>query len=115
MPPGVVPAGGGESGVGLGAGGGVDADVCGGALLMVLSGVGALGASKTPFAPPPAPNLLPPRSPPVAPGAAPPIGGAIPGGAAGGVAPPRDGDVTAFCGPGALVDGLVPAAPPGSL
>ena len=104
---GVAPPAGGDNGVGFGAGGGVEGDDCGGALVMVLSGAGGLGASNTPFAPPPAGvNLLPPRSPPAAPpGFAPPIGGAMPGGAAGGVAPPREGEVTAFCGPGAVVAG----------
>jgi hypothetical protein len=102
---------------GFGAGGGVEGEEDGGALVMVLSGEGGLGASNTPFALPPAGlNLLPPRSPPVAPpGFAPPIGGAMGGAMPGGVAPPRDGDVAVFCEPGAVVEGWVPAAPPGVL
>jgi hypothetical protein len=101
--------------LGFGAGGGVEDDDPG-ALVMVLSGVGALGASNTPFEPPVlGTNLLPPRSPPAPPGFAPPIGGAMPGAMPGGVAPPREGDVTGFCGPGPVVLGLVPAVVPGSL
>jgi elastin len=117
--------------VGLGAGGGVEGDVTG-ALVMLPSPVGGLGASKTPLPGPPV-NLLERSDPPVAPGAAPgaigapAIGGGVTVGAPDSAPPMLRAAVLApeavapVTGPAPGVgppltagppDGVAPAAPP---